>query len=746
MGSEETARTLRAAFMKFTQKYQLELLSHVDQLASKHPKEAPGILFIDATDADEFGQKQLKTVAKQQPNLHLVPILAKTSKAQVKKWLTMGAIDYLLVDALSNEQLAHILLHSELIQEKAESLDQLSCRYQSLVSSVNEGVLECDEKGVIQFINTKALKLMGRKKAEVIGQPIIDFIRLQNAEGLSWAEHPLLIQSQKKQRWRTQKAELQTQRSDAVPIKLQSTPLLNNGSLDAILVVFEDLAIKNAIHEKLSYLADHDPLTGLGNRNFFNHLLPKILSHAERTENQVALLFLDLDHFKNVNDTLGHDIGDQLLIKVSQRLTDSLRKSDHVIRLGGDEFTVVMEGKLTATRVATVARRIISAISESYVLESYHINIGVSIGVAFYPSCAESAEELIKCADVAMYNAKKEGGNAYSFYTLEYNQQVSERMILEGNFRSALDKDEISIRYEPRVEFSTGTMIGCEAILQWKNPELGNVSPSTFIPIAEECGLIQNLGYWALKNVCQQIKVWEKKGLGKIPVSLNVSMRQLMSPNFAKDLFEIIHAANVEPSLINIELLETNLMAKPEDFLPILHDVSALGVGILIDHFGAGYSYLSYLHRMPVDKIKIDRSLIRDVADDINTAMIVKAIIQLAHNLGIKVIAEDIETKPQHDFMRKQGCDEGEGKYFGYSLNTENFVEYLGIRKHFEKEGIVLDKWRCLVCDYLYHEEQGLPEKMISPGTLWKDLSEEWACPDCHAEKTDFEKIKRTSH
>ncbi len=662
IGQEKTAQVLKAALARLSQKYELKMLSHLGQFTGNNLQDESDLFFIDELQLDDVEKKWLKPLLKQQPRLQFVPIFEKSSTAKIKKWLTLGALDYLLIEALTSEELKHVLLHAEQMHEKSQNIEQLDCRYQALVSSLSEGVIECDDKGAIQFANLKALKWMGLNKTEATGRPIYEVIQLKNAESLAWKEHPLLIQSQKKQHWRSKKAELITKRSDSMPIKLQSNPIFEADKLEAIQVVFEDLAIKNALHDKLSYLADHDPLTGLGNRNSFNHLLPKLMSHAERTENEIALLFLDLDHFKNVNDTLGHDVGDKLLIKVSQRLLDAVRKSDHVIRLGGDEFTLVMEGKLTATRVAMVAQRVIATLSEPYVVENYHINIGVSIGVAFYPSCADTAEELIKCADVAMYNAKKEGGNAYSFYTLEYNQEVSERMILESNFRTALDKEELSIKYEPRVNLSTGTMVGCEAVLQWDNPELGNVPTSTFIPIAEECGLIQVLGDWALKNVCHQIKSWEKKGLGKIPVSLNVSMRQLLSPNFTKELFEIIHLAKIDSNLINIELLESNLMAKPEDFLPILHDVSALGVGILIDHFGSGYSYLSYLHKMPVDKIKIDRSLVREVSGDINTAMIVKAIIQLAHNLGIQVIAEDIETKAQHDFMRKQGCNEGEGK------------------------------------------------------------------------------------
>jgi diguanylate cyclase (GGDEF)-like protein len=425
--------------------------------------------------------------------------------------------------------------------------------------------------------------------------------------------------------------------------------------------IYRDIAERRRAEEKLRVVATHDSLTALPNRTLLHERLSHALARAQRHSRQLAVLFVDLDRFKNVNDTLGHDAGDSLLQVTAQRLYDCLRETDTMARQGGDEFVVLMEELTDREPITRVAQRILDAVSQPFVIAGQELHITASVGISIYP---EDGRTLLRNADVAMYRAKEKGKNNYQFYSTQIDNYSVERLALESGLRRALERDELTLHYQPKVNIASGLITGMEALLRWQNPELGWIEPGRFIPIAEENGLILPIGAWVLKTACIQNRAWQRQGVRRFPIAVNLSPRQFSGESLLDDVKAALDASGLAPSDLELEITESMVMSNPEQAVNLLRQLKELGIRVAIDDFGIGYSSLAYLKRFPIDSVKVDRSFMEDIPEDENSMAIAQAVIAMAHSLRLKVVAEGVESEAQLGFLRGEGCDEIQGHYF----------------------------------------------------------------------------------
>ena len=440
--------------------------------------------------------------------------------------------------------------------------------------------------------------------------------------------------------------------------------------------LLHDLEERKRVEQSIRHIAHHDALTGLPNRSLFRDRLTHAMAQADRYHQKLAVMFLDLDRFKAINDTLGHNVGDQLLKIAAERLRSCVRDSDTVARLGGDEFTVIVEDIVEDHDAAAVAQKILDTLSQPFNLYGHEVFISVSVGVTLYPSDDENADNLLRNADSAMYRAKEFGRNNFQFYVAEMNIKARERLMLESSLRRALDRKEFMLYYQPRVSLQSGRVIGAEALLRWRHPELGLVPPSEFIPILDETGMIIPVGDWALREACRQNREWQDMGLPPIRVAVNLSVRQFMQKDLADTVVRALEAANLSAEHLEVEITEDLFLEHNQTNIITLARLKNMGIHISIDDFGTGYSSLSYLKRLPIDTLKIDQSFVRDIGDPDNKA-IASAIIAMASSLRLNVLAEGVETDEQLAFLRAQGCNEIQGFCFSHPLPAEDFAQLL---------------------------------------------------------------------
>ena len=432
----------------------------------------------------------------------------------------------------------------------------------------------------------------------------------------------------------------------------------------------EEIDARKRGEETIRHLAYYDSLTGLPNRLLFYDRLGQALTHAARYHRQAAVLFLDLDRFKNINDTLGHAVGDDVLRRVAQRLRECVRAGDTVARLGGDEFPILLEGISGPQDAVTVAEKVVERLKPPLEIEGQELHVTASLGISLYPADGADAENLLKNADAALYRAKDQGRNNYQLYTPGLNARAFERLVLENSLRRGIGRREFVVHYQPIVEPRAGSLLGLEALLRWKHPELGLVYPKRFIPVAEETGLVLALGQWVLRTACEQNRAWQDAGLPAVPVSVNVSARHFTQRDFAQTVGRILGEAGLESRYLQLELTENVLMEHAPATVDLIQELGEMGVTVWIDDFGTGYSSLSYLKRLPIAALKIDQSFVADIPRDPDDAAIAGLIIAMAHHLELRVVAEGVETEAQLAFL-KDGCDGIQGYLFGRPLPVE---------------------------------------------------------------------------
>lgn len=451
----------------------------------------------------------------------------------------------------------------------------------------------------------------------------------------------------------------------------------SQGEVTHYLAVFTDISQRKQDEERLAFLAHHDALTGLPNRSFFQERCREALLRAERHGYRVGLLFIDLDGFKTVNDSLGHPVGDSLLQGVAERLGGNLRKSDLLARQGGDEFTVLLDELDDPQAAVTVAGKLLAALREPFQLEGHTLYISASIGIGCYPQDGQDAQTLLKNADTAMYRAKEEGRNTYRFFSAEMNRRALESLTLINSLRLALERNEFALHYQPRFDLAAGRVNGVEALLRWQHPDLGLVLPERFIGLAEESGVIGPLTEWVLRTACNQASAWRNAGLDAVRMAVNLSPRQFRRPDLVSTITLILQETGLDPGVLELEITESMVMQNPDGAQRTLTELKALGITVAIDDFGTGYSSLRNLKQFPIDYLKIDRSLIGDIPGDRDDVAITRAIIAIAKRLKLRLIAEGVETQEQHAFLQAEGCEDGQGYWLGRPQPAEELEPVL---------------------------------------------------------------------
>jgi diguanylate cyclase (GGDEF)-like protein/PAS domain S-box-containing protein len=553
-------------------------------------------------------------------------------------------------------------------------------RAQVTLNSIGDAVVSTDVSGQVTFLNVIAERLTGWTQEEAVRLPIEDVFRIVDARTREIAPNPMMLaMRENKTVGLTPNCVLIRRDGREADIEDSSAPIHDRlGAVTGAVMVFHDVSVARAMTVKMAYLAQHDRLTDLPNGLLMNDRLVEAIALSSRYERKLAVLFLDLDRFKYINDSLGHIVGDGLLRSVARRLFTCVRSSDTVSRRGGDEFVILLWEVRQAQDAAATAEKILRALREAHHVDGHELHVTGSIGIVTYPDDGADAETLLKNADFAMYDAKDSGRDTYQFFKTDMNERAIERRMLEGELRHALERQQLLLNYQPKIDLVTGEIIGVEALIRWNHPDRGIVSPAQFIPIAEESGLIVPIGRWVLREACRQVRAWQAAGLPTIYLAVNISAVELRAPEFVAGVREILTESGLDPHLLELELTETFLMVDASSTADVLRELKGAGVQLALDDFGTGYSSLSYLKRFPLDTLKIDRSFVRNITTDADDASIVTAVIGLGRNLHMRVVAEGVETREQLEFLQQHGCPVGQGFYFSVPLVAANFGQMLG--------------------------------------------------------------------
>ncbi len=559
------------------------------------------------------------------------------------------------------------------IETRKRSEQGMRVRERAIFSSVNAIVITCCEGGdnKIEYVNPAFEQITGYTLSEIKGRNP----RFMRIEGCDVQEHQRIHEALERQE--SVRSVLRNKRKNGELFwnDLRIDPVSNiDGEVTHFVAVINDITEARHYERRLHHLAHHDPLTGLANRTLLQDQLKLAIDHALANGVLGALAFLDLDNFKHINDNFGHEAGDAVLQEIASRLKANMREHDTVARVGGDEFVLVIKDQPSAGHVADLVERIRHSVRAPIEVGGHEIVPGTSIGVALFPLDGDSVDRVMRAADAAMYHAKSLGKNNCQFYSMELNQAVHQHLLLEASLSLAIRNDEMMLGYQPKVDLRSGKVVGAEALVRWRHPEQGMISPDDFIPVAEETGLIVPLGEWVIAEACGALKALKALGIDDFVISVNLSPRQLRQRQFAHHLGEVLKRHQVDPRMLELEVTESQLMDRPAEAMEALAELKALGVRLSIDDFGTGYSSLSHLQKFPVDFIKIDRSFLGGGVHD-GHAVITRAIIALGHSLKMKVIAEGVETKEQLAFLRTHNCDQMQGYYFSAALSQEKLQE-----------------------------------------------------------------------
>lgn len=560
-----------------------------------------------------------------------------------------------------------------------KALRDSEAHLRAIIDTEPECVMLLDDNGKLLKMNDAGLAMIeADSAAEVIGRPVLHLIAPEYRE-------PFHAFSESVIRGNKASFEFEVVGFKGTHRWLQShaVPLKTDGSI-LLLSVTRDITERKRNEERLSFLAHYDSLTGLPNRTLFNDRLQQAMIEAQRHDRLVGVIFLDLDRFKNINDSLGHDVGDILLKGVAERLNGAVRKGDTVARLSGDEFTLVLADMGHVDDALRVAQKIIEVFEQPFHVLDRELHVTASLGITLYPFDDRDINGLLRNADVAMYRAKEAGRNTYQFYAAEMTSMAQEHLALENDLRHVLDRNELFLDYQPIVDCGKGNIIGVEALLRWRHSKRGLIMPNQFIPLAEETGLIVPIGEWVLRTACAQCREWHQSGHADLRLTVNLSPRQFQQPKLPEIIERILLETGLESGALDLEITEGILIQKSETTISTLRKLHQMKVGLAVDDFGTGYSSLSYLKRFPIDVLKIDQSFVRDIPADPDDAAIATAIISMAHNLGIRVIAEGVETKEQLLFMREHRCDALQGYYFSRPAAPENIAHMLRENKRLE--------------------------------------------------------------
>ena len=622
-------------------------------------------VLLDLFLSDAHGIETFDRLYALAPYVPILVLVAPQDEAIAKMAVEHGAQDYLLKDRLDAYMLPKVLRSMIERAANTEALFDEKERAQVTLNSIGDAVMSTDFNGSVTFLNLVAERLTGWSREDAAGRPFEEVFRLIDGATRERVNDPMRRAiTENKTVGLTPNCILVRRDGFEAAIEDSAAPIHDrHGQVTGAVMVFRDVSTARALSLRMSYLAQHDSLTDLPNRVLLNDRLKQAMALARRANTKLGLLFLDVDRFKTINDSLGHTIGDRLLQSVARRLPACVRHADTVSRQGGDEFVILLTQLTHAQDAAVIAEKILATLGVPHQIERHTLYATVSIGVVTFPDDGLDADALFKNGDFAMYQAKENGRNCYQFFKPEMNAKAAQRQSVENGLRLALERKAFVLHYQPKFDLQTGAITAVEALVRWRHPVRGVLLPSEFISVAEESGLIVPLGKWVLQEACRQAKAWQEAGLKGIRMAVNVSAVELRAKDFVQGVRAILHETGCDPSCIELELTETFLLQDSNSTAMVLETLKSLGVRFALDDFGTGYSSLSYMRRFPIDTLKIDQSFMRDVVSDSDNASIVQAVISMGKSLHMRVVAEGVETGGQLQFLQEHACPEGQG-YF----------------------------------------------------------------------------------
>ena len=654
----------------------------LDRLATEDRRRSHGIaaVLVDLFLPDSEGIETFNRMLRAAPHVPILVLSAPQHEDIAKLAVQNGAQDYLLKPGVDGYWLPKALNSMLERAAIAEALFEEKERAQVTLNSIGDAVMSSDVRGNVTYLNLAAESLTGWSCMEAAGHSLEEVFRIFDATTREAVQNPMaLAMRENKTVGLTANCVLVRRDGVEAAIEDSAAPIHDRrGQVIGAVMVFHDASATRALSLRMSYLAQHDSLTDLPNRMMLNDRLTQAIALAHRDRRRLAVLFLDGDHFKRVNDSLGHDVGDRLLKSVAQRLLTCVRTSDTVSRQGGDEFVILLPAVTHAEDAAIAAEKILAALSPPHRIGQHTLHLTASIGIVIYPDDGPDTETLMKHADFAMYHAKDRGRNNYQFFEPDMNERALERQSLENSLRHGMERQEFVLHYQPKMNLQTNAIIGVEALIRWHHPHRGLVPPEQFVPIAEECGLIIPIGRWVLREACRQARAWQGDGRPPMCMAINISAVELRDKDFVAGVRAILTETGLAPHNLELELTETFLMQDSQSTATVLQALKEMGVQLALDDFGTGFSSLSHLKRFQMDTLKIDQSFVRHLTTDAGDAGIVSAVISMGRSLHMRVVAEGVETPEQLAFLQDHNCPEGQGYYFSQPLTVGEFTELLG--------------------------------------------------------------------
>jgi diguanylate cyclase (GGDEF)-like protein/PAS domain S-box-containing protein len=656
----------------------------LERLASEGKQRKDGAGGIAAVLVDLFlpdcrGVETFDRLFLQAPQIPILVLTAADDEDMAKLAVQHGAQDYLLMGRLDNYLLPKALGNMVERASNGEALFEEKERAQVTLNSIGDAVMSTDVWCNVTYLNVVAENLTGWSREDAAGHPVEEVFRIVDAVTREPVHNPMALAIRENRTvGLTPNCLLIRRDGFEAAIEDSAAPIHDRrGQVSGAVMVFHDVSTARALSLRMSYLAQHDSLTDLPNRIMLNDRLKQAMALAHRHDKKIAVLFLDVDRFKHINDSVGHAVGDRLLQSVALRTLACVRNADTVSRQGGDEFVILLSEVVHARDAAVCADKILLALSAPHHVQGHDLHITASIGIVTYPDDGTDAETLLKNADFAMYQAKDSGRNNYQFFRPDMNVSAIERQSVETDLRHALQAQEFVLHYQPKMNLQTGSIAGVEALIRWLHPKRGLVPPKQFIPIAEECGLIVPIGRWVLREGCRQARAWQEAGLPPMRIAVNISAVELRAKDFAAGVRAILTETGLEPCYLELELTETFLMHDSKSTALMLQELKDMGVQLALDDFGTGYSSLSYMKRFPIDTLKIDQSFVRDLTTDADDASIVSAVINMGKSLHMQVVAEGVETSDQLAFLMEQRCPQGQGYYLGRPVVARELTHLL---------------------------------------------------------------------
>lgn len=609
------------------------------------------------------------------PDVAILVLARASDQLLARRAVDRGAADYVVTDQLDTRTLCQLI--AMMFQRRSLEAQRFVERERAEVTlnSIGDAVITTDVTGNVTYLNHEAEARTGWSRFDAFARPLADVFDVMDGLTGEAARNPARLAIEKKSGVRFEGGYILVSRDGReTAIEHSAAPMHDQRSnVVGAVIVFRDVVVSRDRSRQMLHLAEHDALTDLPNRLLFNDRLTRATALARRHQRRLAVLFLDCDRFKLVNDSLGHEAGDQVLRSIAKRLTASVRESDTVSRHGGDEFLILLSEVDQPADAALIAEKIIAAVAAPHSVAGHDVSLTVSIGISLYPEDGHDAQTLIMRADGAMYDSKSAGRNQVRFCRPGGEGRIYKRSSIESELRTGLDENQFVLHYQPTIDLETGAICGAEALMRWDHPTRGLVPPDQFISAAEACGLIVPMGRWALGEACRQAKAWQDAGLPPIPIAVNVSALQFRSAGFLEDIESILRATGLEARYLELELTESALMVDVPTTAALLVELKKTGVGVKVDDFGTGPSSLSYLQRFPVDVLKIDQAFVREIIPSRDGAPIVRAVIAMGKSLGCRVIAEGVETRQQFAYLKEERCDEGQGYHFSPAVSADEF-------------------------------------------------------------------------